>query len=286
MPLGNHTSQFFANVYLNELDQFVKHELKAKYYIRYVDDFIIFGTSTKILEQYKNRINGFLEEKLHLRLHPDKSKIYSLNRGIPFLGYRMFERHKIPRKTNIRKFEGKLKDLKILYHEKQVNREKVIESLEGWMAYAKHGNTYKYRRNLLRMFNKSFPIYDKVQLIRSKKSKNFFRKVFASKVEFSIQKTKLLLNKRLTITEIANVRGVKEGTVWDHIANLIEYGQVSIWNIMPKRKIAWLLRVITDSEEPLKQIRERLKSKKVTFNEMACVRAHLKMKGKIKNRLV
>jgi hypothetical protein len=281
MPLGNHTSQFFANIYLNELDQFVKHEIKAKYYIRYVDDFVIFGNSPRVLHEYKDRINHFLREKLHLRLHPDKSKVYSLDRGVPFLGYRMFPHHKIPRKANIRKFEVKIKDLKVLYHEKQTDREKIIESLEGWMAYAKHGNTYKYRREILRMFNKTFPIYHKDQIIKSKKSTNFFRKFYASKVEFSVQKTRLLLHKGLTIPEIAQDRKIKEGTVWDHIINLIEYGQISVWNILPKSKIVHLLRIITDSEEPLKQIRERLKTKRITFNEIACVRAHLKMKRKI-----
>ena len=63
MPLGNLTSQFFANVYLNELDYFVKHKLKAKYYIRYVDDFVILHRSKKQLEIWKKEINGFLNEE-------------------------------------------------------------------------------------------------------------------------------------------------------------------------------------------------------------------------------
>ena len=65
MPLGNLTSQFFANVYLNELDYFVKHKLKAKYYIRYVDDFVILHTSKKQLEDWKQQIDKFLKEKLN-----------------------------------------------------------------------------------------------------------------------------------------------------------------------------------------------------------------------------
>lgn len=75
MPLGNLTSQFFANVYLHELDRFVKHELKAKYYIRYVDDFVILHKSKSQLEIWKEEINNFLNNKLNLELHPDKSKI-------------------------------------------------------------------------------------------------------------------------------------------------------------------------------------------------------------------
>lgn len=85
MPLGNLTSQFFANVYLNDLDQFVKHRLKAKYYIRYVDDFVILNRDKEILEEFKHRIKDFLKI-IKLELHPDKSKIIPLEKGIPMLG--------------------------------------------------------------------------------------------------------------------------------------------------------------------------------------------------------
>jgi hypothetical protein len=75
MPLGNLTSQFFANVYLNELDYFVKHKLRAKYYIMYVDDFVILNNSKTQLEFWKKDIDKFLMESLRLELHPQKSKI-------------------------------------------------------------------------------------------------------------------------------------------------------------------------------------------------------------------
>lgn len=74
-PLGNLTSQFFANVYLNEFDHFVKNELKAKYYIRYVDDFVILHNSKEQLEIWKQEINEFLINRLKIQLHSDKSKI-------------------------------------------------------------------------------------------------------------------------------------------------------------------------------------------------------------------
>ena len=82
MPLGNLTSQFFANVYLNELDYFVKHKLKVKYYIRYVDDFVILHSSKKQLEIWLSQINNFLKRELKLEIHPEKSRIISLSRGI------------------------------------------------------------------------------------------------------------------------------------------------------------------------------------------------------------
>src|SRR3989344_1247735 len=95
MPLGNWTSQFFANVYLNELDYFAKYHLKAKYYIRYVDDFVILGNSKKYLLNCQKEISEFLETKLKLRLHTDKSKIVPLSEGVSFLGFRLFYKYKL-----------------------------------------------------------------------------------------------------------------------------------------------------------------------------------------------
>ncbi len=102
MPLGNLTSQFLANVYLNELDYFVKHKLKAKYYIRYVDDLVILHHSREQLEIWKQEINEFLRKELKLELHPEKSYISSLSRGIDFVGFRNFYYFRLLRKRNIK----------------------------------------------------------------------------------------------------------------------------------------------------------------------------------------
>jgi retron-type reverse transcriptase len=87
LPIGNLTSQFFANVYLNELDQFVKHKLKAKYYVRYVDDFVILADDRALLEFYKSAIMAFVEKRLGLRAHPGKSFIRPVSSGVDFVGY-------------------------------------------------------------------------------------------------------------------------------------------------------------------------------------------------------
>jgi hypothetical protein len=87
LPIGNLTSQFFANVYLNELDQFVKHKLKAHYYVRYVDDFVILSSSKRKLEIFRRKIGDFLQTKLNLKLHPQKQKISQIKNGIDFVGY-------------------------------------------------------------------------------------------------------------------------------------------------------------------------------------------------------
>ena len=90
MPLGNLTSQFFANVYLNELDQYVKHQLRARHYIRYVDDFVILSDINEELQAYEKAIDSFLWERLSLELHPEKTKIVNTSEGVGFLGFRIF----------------------------------------------------------------------------------------------------------------------------------------------------------------------------------------------------
>jgi len=153
MPLGNLTSQFFANVYLGELDYFVKHNLKAKYYIRYVDDFVILHRSKEKLLLYKWTINNFIRQRLKLELHPDKSKVIPLHNGVNLLGFREFYYYKLPRKGNLRKFERKLSNLYTLTLRERESIEKINKMLEGWFGYVVHGNTYKLRKKILKLHN-------------------------------------------------------------------------------------------------------------------------------------
>jgi RNA-directed DNA polymerase len=146
MPLGNLTSQFFANVYLNELDYFVKHQLKAKYYIRYVDDFVIPHNSKEQLEVWKDNIDNFLKKELKLELHPQKSKIISISRGVDFVGFRNFYYFRLLRKRNIRKMHLKITE----YENNELSEEKLMESLQGWQAYAKWADTYQLRKRILK----------------------------------------------------------------------------------------------------------------------------------------
>lgn len=156
MPIGNLTSQFFANVYLNELDYFVKHELRAKFYIRYVDDFIILHESRETLEEFKTRVNEFLAVQLKLELHPDKSKIYPFHKGVRLLGFRCFYYFCIPKKSNMRQFELRLMKFKELFDKGEMGCYDVNESVEGWLAYVELGNTYKMRDRIVKEVNKTF----------------------------------------------------------------------------------------------------------------------------------
>ncbi len=145
MPLGNLTSQFFANIYLNELDYFIKHIIKAKYYIRYVDDFVFLHSSKSQLEEWKLEINKFLRKKLKLEIHPEKSRIIPLSRGVDFVGFRNYYHYKLLRKRNIKKMEDKIK----LFNERKIRYEKLVESFQGWEAYASWADSYNLTSKLI-----------------------------------------------------------------------------------------------------------------------------------------
>ena len=146
MPLGNLTSQFFANVYLNELDKFVKHKLRVRYYIRYVDDFVILHKSKRQLEIWKDEIDTFLKDNLKIHLHPDKSKVINLSRGVDFVGFRNFYHHKLLRKRNIANINRKIQ----LFNNKDMDYSKFIEIFQGWKAYANWSNSYNLVNNLIK----------------------------------------------------------------------------------------------------------------------------------------
>ena len=154
MPIGNLTSQFLANVYLNELDYFVKHKLKARYYIRYVDDFVILHSSRERLEIYKGKISDFLKT-IKLELHPEKSKVVSLHAGVKLLGFRVFYEYKLLKKSNIRKMENRIEHFTEMYKDGIIEKAEIFESMEGWHAYAMHANTYKLRRVMMKKLNKA-----------------------------------------------------------------------------------------------------------------------------------
>ncbi|MFH1358388.1 MAG: reverse transcriptase domain-containing protein [archaeon] len=282
MPLGNLTSQFFANLYLNELDQFVKHKLRAKYYIRYVDDFVILHESKKQLKQWKTEINNFLIDKLKLELHPSKSDVLKLSSGINFLGFRIFYNYKLVRKSNLKNFERKFNKLRILFDEGVIRREKALRSLEGWLAYCSYANTYKYKKHLIRDFNKYFSHGSKLLVHNKKNYANYIKRVKESELQFSTQKTLFSYKKGMAIKDIALKQGIKEATVWGHLINLIEHRQLSIWEVLPRKKINIILNKIYSHKERLRDIKKRLKNTDVNYDEIACVIASIKSKNKWK----
>ncbi|MFT4060289.1 MAG: RNA-directed DNA polymerase [Legionella sp.] len=103
MPLGSAASQLFANLYLNPLDHFIKHTLRIKGYIRYMDDLLLLGSSSAQLSEYRTEIKHFLQEKLHLNLHPTKQIIQTTTQGADYLGYKVYPHYLHLRQRSIDK---------------------------------------------------------------------------------------------------------------------------------------------------------------------------------------
>jgi len=142
MPIGNLTSQFFANIYLDPLDRHMKHELKIKYYIRYADDFIIMSESREYLKALIVKIKEFLDQTLKLSLHPDKIIIRDYYLGIDFLGYVVFPNFILPRtKTKRRMFRKIYKKIE-LFKANKIPLELLNQSLRSYLGYLSHGNTF------------------------------------------------------------------------------------------------------------------------------------------------
>ena len=112
----------------------------------------------------------------------------------------------------------------------------------------------------------------------SKKDLNFIKKIKESEIKFSVQKTLFLYSKRLTIKQIAAKREINESTVWEHLSNLIEHKQISVFKVLPKKKIFQIYSKIKNKEDKLKDIKLRIKDDSITFDEINCVLAYVKSK--------
>lgn len=155
IPVGNLTSQLFANVYLNILDQFVKHELGIKYYIRYMDDFVILGEDPEELKRILARIEEFINTRLKLQFNPKTTIIYTKN-GVDFVGYRHWATMKLLRKAATRRLKQLLKN----FEEGTITEEYFDRSLASRLGHMEHADTCKLRQD----------IAGKVRGIKEKKS--------------------------------------------------------------------------------------------------------------------
>lgn len=148
IPIGNLTSQLFANIYLNELDQFIKHTLRVKCYIRYMDDFLILDLDKKKLAEYRSEMDDFIRKKLALTLHPYKSTISPVRLGVDFLGYRIFEHYTKLRKSTVRRFVKRIKLAKKSLENGNLKQEDFDMKLMSWNAYAGHAQSWQLRKKI------------------------------------------------------------------------------------------------------------------------------------------
>jgi len=147
LPLGNQTSQFFANVYLNPLDQYVNRELRPACYVRYVDDFVLFHQSKATLAEMKDAIEGFLET-LRLRIHERKSRVYRCPDGVTFLGWRVFPNRMRLVRENVAGFRRRLREMERVFAQGRVSPADVRTRIHSWIGHAASGDTWRLRAQL------------------------------------------------------------------------------------------------------------------------------------------
>jgi retron-type reverse transcriptase len=149
LPIGNQTSQFFANVCLDPLDHSLKDRLRVGGYVRYCDDFLVFADDKRELAEIRREVVGFLE-RLRLVLHADKSVIFPTRQGIPFLGFRVFGTHRLLAKANVTRFRRRLRRMQHDFAQGTVTLESLRPRILSWIGHARQADTYRLRAALFR----------------------------------------------------------------------------------------------------------------------------------------
>lgn len=147
LPIGNLSSQLWGNYYLNRLDHFVKEKLQRRAYLRYVDDFVVFGHSKEELHEVKHQIEVFLQD-YRLLLHERKSRLYRCSEGVTFLGYRIFPGFRLLPSANVRRFRKRVgRNIKD-YFAGKIPLKAFTASLRGWEGHALRADTWRLRLRL------------------------------------------------------------------------------------------------------------------------------------------
>ena len=147
LPIGNLTSQFFANVYLNGFDHFIKEQLKATKYLRYVDDFALFSDDQQFLTNARFAIEEYLAT-LRVKIHPIKSQLFETKQGANWLGFRILPDRIRVRTENLRRAKRRYKKLQANYAQGKIEWKQVSASLTSWSAHLAHGDTWQLRQKI------------------------------------------------------------------------------------------------------------------------------------------
>ena len=153
MPIGNLTSQLFANIYLNEFDDFIKHQFKIKNYVRFTDDFVIVSPDKELLLNLIPKIKQFLTKKLKLKIHPDKILIRKYNQGVDFLGYILFPYYRFLRTKTKRGIFRKLRKRVFEYKTGVISKETLGQSFNSYLVVLSHADTHSLEKNLKNQFD-------------------------------------------------------------------------------------------------------------------------------------
>lgn len=149
LPIGNLTSQFFANVLLDPIDHFVKEALRVPGYVRYADDLLLFADDKATLHGWREAIEAELA-LLRLRVHPDKTQIRPSASGVTFLGWRLTPGSMRLSQRSIRRFAGRLRELRWRRRRGKIGTVRLGAAVRAWLAHASHGNARGITRRLLR----------------------------------------------------------------------------------------------------------------------------------------
>lgn len=152
IPIGNYTSQYFANIYMNTLDHYIKEECQIKYYVRYVDDFILILNTKEECKELRQKIEKFLDKKLKLKLNK-KTNYFKITDGVNFLGYKVFPNYILLKNTNKKKIYKKIRGYNKMFNTKNFEPKKVTMSLNSWIGHAKNADTYNLVKNVLSRCN-------------------------------------------------------------------------------------------------------------------------------------
>lgn len=162
IPIGNYTSQYYANIYLSLLDKYVKENLRIKYYVRYMDDIVILVKNKQESKILLNKINLFLHDRLKLELNK-KSRYYPNSLGVNFCGYIIYETHRLIRKSSKKKIKRKIRLWLKLKKNGTLNVNKVIISFNSWSSHVSHANSYNFRmlidKEMINLMKKSLNIF-------------------------------------------------------------------------------------------------------------------------------
>ena len=149
LPIGNLTSQLFANLYLDALDQYVTHVLGYGKYLRYTDDLLVLGDNKKELWLLREQIGEFLGSELRLRLHDKKSQIYRTQDGLTFLGYRIWPHRIRVKAQSVRRIRRRFKKIQQGYATGEMSLERVKCSIQGWLGHVRHAQSRGLRGQIL-----------------------------------------------------------------------------------------------------------------------------------------
>jgi len=152
IPIGNLTSQLFANVYMNEFDQFMKQTLKVKHFVRYTDDFVIVSDDENYLKSLLPAIQSFLEQTLHLSLHPHKVTMRKFKQGIDFLGYVLLPHHRALRAKTKQRITRKLNEKTTAVSVGLISQERAEQSLQSYLGVLSHADCYILSQDLRNQF--------------------------------------------------------------------------------------------------------------------------------------